>query len=1765
MSSQKIPSSCLLHFWIIVALLAGLVVEGLPLTTAEAKASFPQPLLQPGQTVHSSHPRATNFGSGRQFRIPAAGSVFEPFEQQSAQDNVVLSFISATARHRALPDGESSPYDLFLDVNYDHDWIEGAYPAGHDVTLVVTESDGTTVKASTTITTAGIPWWSGETGFATNMEAVVWDPEGHPDIQPGDWVFADVTVEETNYHAEVQLGAISGSLEAESDKFTGTLSAPWLPQDELVWVQCHPWGAPWGTSSKDASVLPNGEDVFSCDWSGEWDVQPGQEIAVLYQDPADHWVFSVHFAYSNQLVLKVHYDHDWIGADYLPGHDIYLEVRDSGGLKKADISLTTTVLPGWGGRSGFNTGMEAASWRPSPPDIEPGDMIYGKVDEGAYTATLQIGHVTATHDFDADEVSGTVEAPWLEQNEAVRISCEIWQENSPQNKEDWIFPDGEDTYNCSWAGEWDLDETTNLMVVYFEPDGHALIGDFSYPASRLRIEKWLENGEPGEGGVASFTIQYRNEGQAAALNTVITDIFEEGLTYISDTSGFTPSIDGNTVSWQAGSLVPGESVEFTVFAQVTAEEGETVTNTATIISDGYDAGNPEDRTRTWSGTVIGNDTHLNVGKDTWTWNPAAGQDFVYSINVCNNGPTGSTQLTLTDTLPGEVELVDWWGRQAGWEQDSLEGQTLTLVYPSVPGWSCRDVYLRVTLGTQVQEGDQLVNRAVISASNDDPDEEDNEFWLYHHVGAPYTDLSVNLGWRSGVLVPGGQYRYEIQFRNEGNLFVSAPIALRATLPAGTSLVGWESGGPAAVGEPEVDGHEVTWPVESLIPGYFGTIEVIIAIDPDTEVGTALVHSAAIEPQYGEENTENNSASLTEYVRDHGPNLRVSKWGDWHGDSRMAWYSLGVENVGDETVEDVSVRDDLPALMELAGGIGVDFWEFSEVEIFDDYFTVTLDRLEPGWNIGIHFNTRIPEDTPVEIGTILTNTATVSPTTGDSYPDDNQTSFDLTFTLGPKPDLRIDKQIVSGEPGEGGNAIFHVQYINQGSATATGVELIDTLGGMTYISDTSGIAPTVAGSEITWVIGDLDPGDWVHFEVLVKIELEAGEDLGNTIEITTTSPFVDGDPSQRTSHWEGSVIENDTHLRVGINTWTENPAPGERFVYAYSVCNQGQTASSQVTLTAQLPENTAFVNWFAREEGWAQGAQSGQMLELNNQTIPSGSCREVFVRVLLDAGVEPGDLITNIAEIASTSDLSPDDNLAVFEHHAGGPFLDLSIWQDWNWGSLVPGGEYHYNINFRNNGNIPLPLDATTTVTARIPAGTSFIGWNQEGWADANDPEIDGDTVTWRVTGLDAGLTHIIEIWLAIDEEAQPGTILENEVAITEHDGDLDKENNHARFAETVRAHGPNLRIRKWGDWHGYGDGHNAWYRLQVENIGDESVENVTVTDMLPTGMEIDGGIGVGFWQYWEITMGESSFTVFLERLEPGWNVGMDVNVVIPGEEPVPMGRTFTNMASVTADPADTDPSDNSALFILGSGPDMFVDKSWVEGAFLPGEQLQYLLKFGNKQTGHAKWWNMAGDAILVDTLPEGMSFVSSYWHCHQETEWCLLTPTQDGQELTWSTWPMGAGEWNEILLTVAIDASIGQGNTLINRIQIFSDEADIDLDPFLENNSSSFRPDLDLEAPLITSADNTWFTAGESGNFNVTTSGYPTPVIASADFLPSWLTLIDQHDGTAILSGTPPEKTSGMVVFTIGAANGVEPVATQSFTLRWKRTEFEIFLPLILR
>src|SRR5262249_23089275 len=94
--------------------------------------------------------------------------------------------------------------------------------------------------------------------------------------------------------------------------------------------------------------------------------------------------------------------------------------------------------------------------------------------------------------------------------------------------------------------------------------------------------------------------------------------------------------------------------------------------------------------------------------------------------------------------------------------------------------------------------------------------------------------------------------------------------------------------------------------------------------------------------------------------------------------------------------------------------------------------------------------------------------------------------------------------------------------------------------------------------------------------------------------------------------------------------------------------------------------------------------------------------------------------------------------------------------------------------------------------------------------------------------------------------------------------------------------------------------------------------------------------------------------------------------------------------------------------------------------------------------------------------------------------------------------------------------------------------------------------------PRIKTANTATFTVGTLGSFTVRATGDPIPALRYTGTFPQGLTFGDNHDGTALIYGTPMVQSGGSFTPTIVAENtdghGVTHAANQPFALTNKST-----------
>jgi hypothetical protein len=133
----------------------------------------------------------------------------------------------------------------------------------------------------------------------------------------------------------------------------------------------------------------------------------------------------------------------------------------------------------------------------------------------------------------------------------------------------------------------------------------------------------------------------------------------------------------------------------------------------------------------------------------------------------------------------------------------------------------------------------------------------------------------------------------------------------------------------------------------------------------------------------------------------------------------------------------------------------------------------------------------------------------------SYEGYGNTSYSWTPPSGVDGVAAFSASLFGGPPG--GNAAVGVRYANRGTTIATGVVLTATLdSNLTYVSDTSGVVPTVSGNKVVWNLPDLGFLESRDFTLYVRVPSGAGYGTRYPITLTLTSAGSEANPSDNTA-------------------------------------------------------------------------------------------------------------------------------------------------------------------------------------------------------------------------------------------------------------------------------------------------------------------------------------------------------------------------------------------------------------------------------------------------------------------------------------------------------------------------------------------------------------------------------------------------------------------------------------------------------------------------
>jgi uncharacterized repeat protein (TIGR01451 family) len=157
------------------------------------------------------------------------------------------------------------------------------------------------------------------------------------------------------------------------------------------------------------------------------------------------------------------------------------------------------------------------------------------------------------------------------------------------------------------------------------------------------------------GGAANYTITVTNLGPSTASNVVVQDFMPANTTLLSASGSYT--VSNSIVSWDALTLTNGAMVTFTI--SVKAPVTGSFTNIALSTSPTADP-NPTNNNGTAGSSRVATKTVPSADVIVLLAGPPSalqGSNFVYTITVTNAGPSVSSNVVVSDSLPLGLTFV----------------------------------------------------------------------------------------------------------------------------------------------------------------------------------------------------------------------------------------------------------------------------------------------------------------------------------------------------------------------------------------------------------------------------------------------------------------------------------------------------------------------------------------------------------------------------------------------------------------------------------------------------------------------------------------------------------------------------------------------------------------------------------------------------------------------------------------------------------------------------------------------------------------------------------------------------------------------------------------------------------------------------------------------------------------------------------------------------------------------------------------------------
>jgi uncharacterized repeat protein (TIGR01451 family) len=869
----------------------------------------------------------------------------------------------------------------------------------------------------------------------------------------------------------------------------------------------------------------------------------------------------------------------------------------------------------------------------------------------------------------------------------------------------------------------------------------------------------------------TYHVTVTNLGPDASDVATLQDNTPANTTFVSvspnDASCTTPAA-GSTgmITCTNPTLAAGATWEydFTFHIDPGTPAGTFITNVASVscVTDP----NSENDTASATTEIPSNAADVSVAKD----GPASAgpnTDVTYTIVVRNNGAATATNISLTDTLPGNMTFVSITpGAGFTCPTTPAVGSGGTVICTAASMLNGAVATFSLTGHIPLAASAFYLNKATITSDND-PTSENDEGSAGTSVSS--VDLAIT---KSGpaTATADQDISYTITITNNGpnsadNAHFTDMLPPQATFVSLTQ----DSGPPAVCSPPAFPAQgggaancTFSVPLPNTASGQFTLVVHIMG-----SASGVITNSVTAASDSFDTNSGNDTATANTTVTGIA-DLGVNKSGPTSSaPGADISYTITVTNSTGGAAANAQLTDSLPPTTTLAS--------FNQTA----GPTASCSTPAPGANgtitctwASLATNTTsifaLTIHTPANGSGSVSNTATVSTTTTDpNGTNDNSTA---TTTLVASSDVGVTKSGPASAV-QNQDVTYNISVTNNGPSDATGVQLTDTIPAQaTFVSFNQNSGPgfsctTPAGGgsgTVTCNIATLAAGATATFTLVVHTTASVSGGMLNTANVSSTS----SDPNNANNSASAATNIVTADISVTKNGSPATVAAGSPITYTIVVTNNGPANATNVTMSDTLPPNTTFNS--LNQSGPAficttPAAGGTGTVNCSTATLVNGAST-TFTLVVNTLSTTPAGTISNTANVGSGSPLdpTPGNNQATADTTIA--LVDLSLTKTASPGPYYVGAPVTFTLTVTNNGTVPA---AGVVVTDNLPAGMSATSTTPPGACTGTT------TVTCTAATLAAGASTSFTITANL-----PATqSITNTATVTSANGDLVPGNN----------------------------------------------------------------------------------------------------------------------------------------------------------------------------------------------------------------------------------------------------------------------------------------------------------------------------------------------------------------------------------------------------